>query len=395
MTGATHKTVELDRKLAGLELELAYFRREAALGKRLEKHHTQVEAVAAALAVPVADVRAWLHRTGGAAAEPAEAMIIALHGLWATVRASLVLRYVEHFRDFLVAADALAYRCYEPAVRRGAPCEPPLVCLGSELSPLARPRSGSLRGIPVALIGLPWFQLEHLPDVPLIAHEVGHVVEVDLELGPALDAAVAQALPAGTARQMWAIWRAEAFADVFGTLALGPAFTSTLAGYLSTRAPADGAAHPPRAVRLQLSAATLALTGHATTGWPEPSPEVAAVAAALVGAAGDVDAFTPAAHARAERVARDALGRIITQTTDPRELVAAARLAFDGAPEAFQSAEVGSYVLRAIGAGEAAGTRAGRRNGGASATLRTQRAEAAGAWLSAHLKHAVASSQAR
>ncbi|MDA0185808.1 hypothetical protein OJ997_36225, partial [Solirubrobacter phytolaccae] len=274
MTATAHKGVELAHKLAGLEHELAYFRGEAAVGGRLEKHHTQVDAVADALAVPVRDVRAWLDTPGGVDAEPAEAMILALHGLWDQVRGSLVLRYVEHFEDFLVAADELAFRCYEPAIRRGAPCEPPLVGLGGELSPLARPRSGARRGLPVALIGLPWFQLEHLPDLPLVAHEVGHVVEADLNLGPALDAAVADALgPDHT----WAPWRQEAFADVFATLMLGPAFTSTLAHYLTAGAPATGAAHPPRSVRLQLSAATLALAGHVT---PAASAAPASPAAA-------------------------------------------------------------------------------------------------------------------
>lgn len=387
MTATAHRGVELDHKLAGLERELAYFRAEAADGGRLEKHHTQVEAMADTLTVPVADVRAWLGRPDGADAEPAEAMIIALHELWDLVRGSLVLRYVRHFEPFLVAADELAARCYAPAIDRGAPCEPPLVCLGGELSPLARPRDGARRGLPVPLIGLPWFQLEHLPDLPLVAHEVGHVVEADLSLGPALDAAVAAALESGAARARWATWREEAFADVFATLTLGPAFTSTLAHYLSTRAPAAGAAHPPRAVRLRLSHATLALAGHAA---PAVDPEIAAVAAALTEAAGTVDPFTPAAHARAGRTAQDALDRITIRGTDVRELVAAARIAFDTAPAGFHRAEAGPRLLHAIQAGRRIGTRAAPH-----ARVSAGHAQAAGAWLSAHLQAAVAGSQAR
>ncbi|MDA0185276.1 hypothetical protein OJ997_33535, partial [Solirubrobacter phytolaccae] len=178
--------------------------------------------------------------------------------------------------------------------------------------------------------------------------------------------------------------------------------TSAAAGHAVAAPASSGAAGHAVAAPASSAAAGHAVASPATPAdaarhsratWPEPSAEVSAVAAALVAAAGDVDAFTPAAHARAERAADDALRRITLRATDARELVVAARLAFDRAPAEFHAANAGPRLLRAIRAGQRVGTRTGVK-APVPAPVRAQRAEAAGTWLSAHLQATVTRSQA-
>ena len=293
------KKAELDHRLASLELELEHWREEASEGGRLEKHHTQVEAVAIELAVPLGVMRTRLSALDGPATFEAaagiEGFIADLHRLWDLFRGKLALRYVDHFASYLLSADELAYRCYQPAERHGADREPPLVAFADELSPVTRTRGEELRRatdldagdpigealrcLPVALIDLPWSQVEHLPDAPIIAHEVGHDVEADLGLGPQLDLALEGALEltgvCDQRRSAWRAWREEVFADVFGTLALGPGFTSALIDLLASAPRAVAGqwqsgpqwrAHPPSTLRVLLSAATLELPGAAGAG---------------------------------------------------------------------------------------------------------------------------------
>jgi hypothetical protein len=429
---AARKAVELDNKLASLDAEMRHWEWEASGGRRLEKHHTQVHAVAGGLAVPVAALRARLAELDGVAslgrAGEIEAMILELHRIWDVFRGKLARRYVEHFAGYLSGADELAYRCYRPAELRGAPREPPLVFFGGDLSPLTRLRGArpdALERLPVALIGLPWFQVEHLPDVPIVAHEVGHDVEADLALGPALDAAVDGALVHAGApvvhRRAWATWRREAFADVFGTLALGPAFTRTLIDFLAAEPrtiagqwQTDPAwwSHPPSTLRVLVSAAALELMGDGayaaeagalrsfwSSAYPTHAmacfePDVPMVAAALVngpyaalenGRLTDLLTFAPASQERAERIARDALKRVSGESTDARELVAAARLAFDAAPRAFRAAEVSPRLLRRIRESQTVGTRAGTASS-VAAGVREERSRRAGEWLTDYLE---------
>ena len=76
--------------------------------------------------------------------------------------------------------------------------------------------------LPVPVVGVPWFQLYHLPDALVIGHEVGHLVERDTGLTATIQELVERAV---TEARMdpgcvaaWRGWAAEAFADVYGTL---------------------------------------------------------------------------------------------------------------------------------------------------------------------------------
>jgi hypothetical protein len=72
-----------------------------------------------------------------------------------------------------------------------------------------------------------------LPDLPVVAHETGHAVEQNFELHEEVLTALAIKLD-GTGRlEHWQAWAAEVFADLWGTLTLGPAFMSSLIDFLA------------------------------------------------------------------------------------------------------------------------------------------------------------------
>ena len=437
------KAAEIDNKLTSLNAELAYWRKQAGPDGPLEKHHTQVEAVAGELAVPIARLR---ERLAGmrdadllAAGTSIENQILDLHRIWDLVRSKLALRYVAHFSSFLAAADELAYRCYERAEALGAPREPALLYFGDERSPIMRPRRSRLAApgangsadpvgeavqrLPMPLIGVPWFQVAHLPDAPAVAHEVGHGVEVDLGLADNVAALIELALlaaraPAEHARG-WREWRAEVFADVFGTLALGPAFSATLVSFLATR-PRDVAAqfqcdrmwksHPPSTLRVLLSAATLESIGLADEGarlrdaWSAAYPthameeferEVPVVAAAIVGGpykalgGGPLTAlvdFPGESYERARRDAERVPRAFEPDGADARELIAAARFAFDANPAGYRAGGVAERILEKIRwqRERGVGTRASTKTT-VGADVRAARAEERGRWLADHL----------
>ena len=201
---------ELPAKLTGLDSELDAWLAATTEQGVLRRHHTQIQAVAgslkqasAELAVPFTDPDPGLWILDRARA--VDRRIMDLHRLWSFFRAKFALRYVPWLETPLVTADDLAWDCYSPVQKFIAPDqrrEPPLVYFTGGTSPFLMPRGtpyvveplpdGSMREpeftaavqlMPVALIGLPWFQVDHLPDAPLIAHEVGHAVEQDLGLG--------------------------------------------------------------------------------------------------------------------------------------------------------------------------------------------------------------------
>jgi hypothetical protein len=442
---AARKAAEIDNKLASLDVEFEHWRRQASANGPLEKHHTQVDAVTRELAVPVARLR---ERVGGlqgsallAAGTAIENEILDVHRIWDHFRSKLALRYVEHFAGYLLAADELAYRCYARAEVRGASREPALLYFGDERSPIMRPRgarlspaaangkadpvSEAVQRLPVPLIGIPWFQVAHLPDAPAIAHEVGHDVEVDLGLADEVERLVERRLlRAGVCdehRTGWREWRAEIFADVFATLALGPAYTATMMDFLAIRPAAVAAQlqgahmwsrHPPSTLRVLLSTATLAsMRGMEDDGarlrdaWFEAYPvhamecytkEVPLVAAAILDGpyealdGGHLTALIDFSGEPYERALLDAerIPRKGALTgADARELVAAARFAFDADPDGYRAAGVSERVLETIRKKQTVGTRAGSKTP-VGADVRAARAEERGRWLADHLARA-------
>ena len=319
-TWEERKRVELAAKVAGLGQEFAEWRELSEPGGRLEKHCTQVRRVTDELTALLPQLTARVDGGGSLLATWAatERMVLELHRIWEFFRLKLALREVPMFRRYLLLADEFAWCCYEPARAAGAGPhnvppeqvrEPPLVFLsGLDTTPLALPRGASyehevagsrltvdefravVQQLPVPVIGVPWFHLQHLPDVLVLAHEVGHHVEDDFRLTATLHRLLDEALQdAGVAvqrRPRWRGWLGEVFADVYGVLAGGPAFAQALMDFAATGvAPAGASAHyPPLDVRVRL-----ALTALGHSGFPDQAEVLSAQWGALVPRLGTFD----------------------------------------------------------------------------------------------------------
>jgi hypothetical protein len=270
---AERKKIELEQKLKALKSEVQEWCARSEAGKPLQKHHTQIRAVAAQVEGCRAEIDADLKARPAdlALCSEVEQALLGLYRLWDYFRAKLALRAIEWSRDLLAAMDELAWACYEPAqlrvtathVAKESVKEPPLIYFHDRVSPVAMPRrlpyddelvlGGGMqgidfdtlvRGMPVPLVGLPWHQVRHLPQAVLIAHEVGHHVEDDMRLSPRLqellDPLEGTRIPKGRL-ELWRDWIGEIFADVYGTLAVGPAFPSALFEVLALDAAAVAA----------------------------------------------------------------------------------------------------------------------------------------------------------
>ncbi|GAB1817492.1 hypothetical protein [Herbidospora sp. RD11066] len=375
------RRVELHAKITGLAAELQAWRDLSAPGARLEKHHTQIAAVTAALQVAVD------HLTTSADAQvpwmETERLLIRTHDVLDYFRAKFTLRLADVFAGYLTVADELAWECYEP-VRKYAPLlkEPPLVFLGPSAEPFSIARGadyateltakpqGTLRRVverlPVPVIGVPWFHLRHLPDALVIAHEVGHLAETDLNLTPTLHRLIAGSAP------NWTRWLGEVFADVYATLATGPGYLSALSDFLDTGSGGTGAgAYPPPETRLNVVRAVL--NEDATT-------EEGKIASALVAGPypelnghrlDEILTFDPGLAARQSkalllRMAPDARSNV-------RTLLSSAALAFAHDPQTYQRTETTDRVLHAAKQKITAGIRAAT-----TPALATQRDHEAG-----------------
>jgi hypothetical protein len=299
---AQRKRVELEEKLSSLAGEFEHWQ-SLVKEKEFEKHASQVARVTGPLgkASRKLDVELGSVSDARVLAECRrfEQQILAVHRIWEFFRAKLLLRRSGLFRDYLAFCDELAWACYEPVasaarpgVRAGAKA-PPLVFLNGMSSPFVLARDAPfeaeyvenevvdredfvdlLKRLPVPVIGVPWFQVRHVPDALVVAHEVGHAIEDDLGLEKTLHDGVAAALAKGGVGRgradAWGAWLGEIFADFYGTLALGPAFVGSLLDFLAgdeervrterktTYARGD---YPTDYLRVQLALETLRRTG--------------------------------------------------------------------------------------------------------------------------------------
>jgi hypothetical protein len=327
-TLAARKNVELQEKLASLQSDFAAWSALAeSENATLRLHKSQIEKLTRTLgrlasdfkhALPAAVPSEVEDETFLGQARNVENMILALLSIWAFFRKKLAQRLEPGFGRFLDAADELAWTCYEPALMAAgiAATEPPLVFLNGARSPFMVARDDAyvpedlpprflalddFRGIvshlPVPVIGLPWAQVGHLPDILTVAHEAGHVVEDDLNLADELDGVI-KGLVSESRREQWLDWRGEIFADLWACAALGPAFVSTLCDFLAAdplrSAEEDGGqkSYPPPDLRvwLNLEALRLADFEPKTAGplqtltalWPTAAAQDETEAAAVV-----------------------------------------------------------------------------------------------------------------
>ncbi|WP_419997984.1 hypothetical protein [Streptomyces boninensis] len=254
----------------------------------LEKHHSQLLAVTRMLG-------SGLDRARESQELP---LVLDLHHVWDYFRGKFALRRLPESRDFLAAADELAWACYRPSLeaagaaaagRPGLPPakEPPLVSFSRTAAPRAHrrgdqyrellPRGGihtgegarAARNLPFPVIDIPWYYASHLPALLTVAHEVGHHIEDDFGLTDEITARLAGCgLPAAELPR-WQGWLGEVFADVCATLACGVAYPQVLGDVLTALEPPEDAgtdddetaAHPPPAIRLRVCRATLAAAG--------------------------------------------------------------------------------------------------------------------------------------
>jgi hypothetical protein len=391
------KRAELTAKLQALPAELETWRGlSAAETSPLAKHHTQIRRLAAqveGLQQQVASDLAALVSDDDLLrqARTMEKRLLAVQAVWEFFRSKLVLRAQEPFATFLKASDAFAWACYAPMLThygdaQGTQREPPLVALQGDWSPFAIPRDHTyqvvrspggwtdsapfvevIAALPVPIVGVPWLHLEHLPDVLIIAHEVGHIVEHDFALEQTVERTITKALengPDASRAEVWNAWRAEAFADLFACDAAGPEFVWTLVDLLARRAQdittetvddqKGWGDYPTTTLRVMLNLAALDVLGHAqdamrirtewTTSYPTHAmtafePDLPIVAAAILSSGSGILpadlAFTRTGQqpARAVNYLRQDLPLSQDATLqDPRAIVSAASTVYRQRP---------------------------------------------------------------
>ena len=187
---------------------------------------------------------------------------------WRFYRERLEQRDDPSRRRLLAAADEVVWSCFT-SLGGVEPAGVPLPYVEPTSSPIAMPRTSVPPGLrtsdkvladllgrlpipliafPASLIGSPWW-------LALLAHEVGHHIQYDLEPNQALVGKTGDAIAAAAeeAAGRWTPWRFELFADACSVVAIGTAAIRAIAelewGPLAAMCQ-DRAAYPPAIVRL-------------------------------------------------------------------------------------------------------------------------------------------------
>ncbi len=108
------------------------------------------------------------------------------------------------------------------------------------------------RKLPISMLPVPKNFISHPWNLVSIAHEVGNYVYTDLDLAwEIVNKLQTESLNAGVSAQtasLWAQWHQVLFADVFGTLKLGPAYVSGMIELLGTDVQSAVALNPQSAL---------------------------------------------------------------------------------------------------------------------------------------------------
>lgn len=286
--------------------------------------------------------------------------LLGLFRVWEFLRAKLGQRLDDDLAEPLRIADGFAWDCFKPIADRAFK-EPPLVFLNGGYSPYMLPRKHEFQAemavdvpverrvvsvltaeLPFPVIGIPWYQVSAPWELPVLAHEVGHVIEGDLKLD--LEGAMRGAVPQGSPRLAdWIRWSGEVFADYFGCVAVGPAFVSSLAGFLAGAAMNSGSGvYPPNELRFALNLGFLApeKAQELEKRWKDELPQtgdfadyrkdIPAIAATFGKLDVGLEPLTAEQYWKINETANHIRSKKeLTDTYKTRELVAAIRIAFD------------------------------------------------------------------
>ena len=413
---AARKHRELRNKLDGLAADFKRWRGEANETFPLRLHQSQIHAILGATdaanvnnkaplaalwrnidqrigkdAPTEAEARAFLDRTPAT-----ESLLAGAHSIWGFFREKFAQRYTPDSSKFLAIADEVAWACYQPAMKAaGKKNSPPLTHLiaietlgtGEILEGAAiLPRGGDwlpsqtgtvfakqeklrnlLRPLAVPIMAIPWGQVAHLPELPIIAHETGHAVEDDFGLTKELKELMRSAIQASgvagksvTNDAAWQRWLGELFADFHAIAHVGPAFVAALTDLLAGsdhRGRAEDLSmgnYPTDSLRLRIGRAALAALNFKTEAqtlaqtWKQavptdpPAPEFDGVAihvaeaflkTELAGLGGA--SLEQLGNWTAERRRQLDPDELPANSTDTRLLVAMTRRSYDETPEAF------------------------------------------------------------
>ena len=270
------------------------------------KHKSQIEQITSVLLEFIRIVDSENIANDRVKTESAYKKILGVYRIWSYFRSKFIMREDELIGNILKCADELANACYEPARDRAKATglidtkrlkAPPLVFFSNDARPFAQPRNTpfmpeglSMRdmqnfervilSLPVPIIGIPWFQVNHVPALPIIAHEVGHAVEIDFGLEDILNNLFGSLGIDEERRPAWVSWRKEIFADVYACLCIGPAFLLALIDFLQgtkteieqeNLSEHNWGLYPTRSLRIKLNLFTLKELGLlSSTEIPEP-----------------------------------------------------------------------------------------------------------------------------
>ena len=202
------------------------------------------------------------------------------------------LRHAPQHREPLWVADTVAWDCHRPVLDRAVQFgivnpnelrEPPLVYCSAEYSPAtwvrgSRPNDGrdyhlGEARLPIPAIEIPWAHLGSAWEFLALHHEVGHDIEADLRLRPALVNSLLERLAQERVplerRTVWEKWAGEVFADLCALQLGGPAFTEVLMHLLvlperEVKSFRHDDPHPTPYTRILLNAAYIRTLGSAS-----------------------------------------------------------------------------------------------------------------------------------
>jgi hypothetical protein len=288
---------ELQRRVALLPAELAEWKaRTTQSASGLGIHNSQIEAI-----TDFFEERIALHNEILADLEAApddrelaylrselEAELGGAHGLMAVFRHILAQRLdTDRYRGALDAADLIAADCYRPCIAlaldwkvldKGQFRVPPLTFLNARSSPQALTREKTFKAfgfdldsremqmrLPFSFVSLRYHDTESIWSFCTIHHEVGHLLDEDLDLDSELGELLAASPEIDPARvPLWAGWLKESIADAFGVLLGGAGFALALTDtlFLPVSEVLEGAVgvHPPPTLRIFLLGALLRRT---------------------------------------------------------------------------------------------------------------------------------------